>query len=155
MEIIKYELELDGKHRPYLMREAGFEYAENKFCSPLAAVNMLNTLFHLNKKAEEHLFVLGMDAKSRILGVFEVSKGTATATVCSAREIFIRLLLCGSVSMIAAHNHPSGDITPSKEDMATFRKIKDAANLLGIQMSDNIIIGDDNYLSFYEQGYMA
>jgi DNA repair protein RadC len=69
-----------------------------------------------------------------------------------SKRNFNRLLLCGANSFVLLHNHPSGDTSPSKEDIAAFKRIKQCSELLGINFLDNIIVGD-NYYSFIENNY--
>ncbi len=67
------------------------------------------------------------------------------------RDIFIKALLCGATGIILAHNHPSGDVVPSKEDMTLYDKVKEAGKIMDISILDNIIVGD-GYFSFAEAG---
>lgn len=60
-------------------------------------------------------------------------------------------MLCGATGIILAHNHPSGDITPSKEDVTVYRRIREASEILGVNLLDNIVIGN-GYFSFMENG---
>lgn len=150
MRINQYDVELSGNGLPQLVKEKGFNYkTAQSFTNPSLIVDMMNEIYHLNRKAEECVYVIGMDAKCKPLGVFEISKGTVNASLVSPREVMIRLLLCGCVNMIMIHNHPSGSLTPSKEDMQIANQMKKAAELIGLCFADNIIVGD-GYLSFNE-----
>lgn len=66
----------------------------------------MNEVFGLNRRAEENLYLLSLDTKNNLIGIFEISKGTVCATFCRPREIFIRLLLSGAVGFVLIHNHP-------------------------------------------------
>ena len=90
-----------------------------------------------------------MYTKGKPLGVFEISHGTINQSICNPRDIFIKALLCGAAGIILAHNHPSGDVAPSKNDMEIYKRVKEAGQLLGIGLLDNIIIGN-GYYSFTE-----
>ena len=68
-----------------------------------------------------------------------------------AVEIFIKALLCGASGIVIAHNHPSGDTTPSKEDIESYNRLKEAGKLIGINVLDSVIVGD-SYYSFMENG---
>jgi DNA repair protein RadC len=70
-----------------------------------------------------------------------------------AREVFQKALLANAVSIILMHNHPSGDPTPSRQDIEVTKKIADAGNLIGIELLDHIIVGD-SYTSLKEKGYV-
>lgn len=83
-----------------------------------------------------------------------ISKGTVNASLITPRELFIEALQKNAVSIIILHNHPSGDPTPSREDMLTTKRILDAGALIGIDLLDHIIIGNNCYMSFREEGML-
>lgn len=150
MRITLYNTELDENRHNVLVKEKAVNYSAESLNSPEAVTDMLNTVFRLNKQAEEHVYMIALNTKSKPLGVFKISHGAVDQSICSPREIFIRALLCGASGIILAHNHPSGDITPSKEDMMVYKRIKETGGLIGVNLLDNIIVGD-TYYSFTEQ----
>ena len=75
-------------------------------------------------------------------------------SVISPREIFLEALQKGAVYIIVLHNHPSGDPTPSREDMLITKRIREAGLILGIELLDHIIIGDNCYVSFVQEGLL-
>ena len=95
--------------------------------------------------------MIALDSKQKPLGVFEISHGIVNMTICNPREIFIKALLCGASGIVIAHNHPSGDTTPLKEDIESYNCLKEAGRLIGINVLDSIIVGD-SYYSFMENG---
>lgn len=95
--------------------------------------------------------LLMLNTKSKLIGETDISKGTVNASLVSPRELFIEALEKNAVSIILMHNHPSGDPTPSKEDLFVTKRVKDAGNLIGIELLDHIIIGNNCYVSFAEQ----
>lgn len=99
---------------------------------------------------QENLLVMFMDTKCQLIKDKILSTGTVHQAFISPREIFIEALKCGSVSIILLHNHPSGDCTPSRDDIASTLKIREAGNLIGISILDHIIIGNRRYSSFKE-----
>ena len=113
---------------------------------------MMRIIYKANNLPEEYVWVAALSSKSKLIGMFEVSHGTATSSLINPKEIFSRLCLCGAVSFIIIHNHPSGDSKPSEDDMKVTKRLKECANLMGIKMLDHIIIGD-TYYSIYENGY--
>ena len=151
MRITTDRTELDENKHNVLVKENSCNYPVNVLNNPQAAAEMLNDVFRLNKQAEEHLYMIALNTKGKPLGVFEISHGTVNSALCNPREIFIRSLLCGASGIILAHNHPSGDITPSKEDMTMHRRTKEAGQLIGIELLDSIIVGD-GYYSFKMNG---
>lgn len=102
----------------------------------------------------EHLLVLLLDSKNHVIGINEVSVGDLSSSIANPREVFKAAVIAGAASIILCHNHPSGDPTPSKEDVGLTRRLMDAGKILGIEVLDHIIIGDNRHISLKEQGKM-
>lgn len=102
----------------------------------------------------EHVYLLLCDNKNHILKEILLSKGTVNASVISPREIFIEALRYHAVSVLLIHNHPSGDPTPSEQDILVTHNILEASRLIQIPLLDHIIIGDNIYTSLKEKGYL-
>jgi DNA repair protein RadC len=96
----------------------------------------------------EHFLVIGLDAKHAVIGINTVSIGSVTMSIVHPREVFKPLILMNASAVILTHNHPSGDATPSQEDRALTRRLKDAGELLGIAVLDHLVLGEDRYYSF-------
>ncbi len=126
--------------------------AKNKlvFNSPSIIAN--HYMEDLRHKEVEEFIMLALNNKSVLLDEFVISKGTVNSSFASPREIFIQALRVKAVNIIVMHNHPSGDPTPSKNDIITTNNILQAGNILGIKLIDHIIIGDNEYVSFKEKG---
>lgn len=123
---------------------------DKEFISPEIIANYyMEDLRHLET---ERLLVVMLNTKHRFLGDFELSKGTVNASMASPREAFIEALRTGAVYIILLHNHPSGDPTPSREDVVTTKRMKEAGNIIGINLIDHIIIGDNKYISLKQIG---
>lgn len=101
---------------------------------------------------QEILRMMMLNTKNRLIGECIITKGTVNASLISAREIFLEALKYQAVCIILVHNHPSGDPTPSKEDILVTRRIRDAGELIGISVLDHLIIGDHSYISLKERG---
>jgi DNA repair protein RadC len=101
---------------------------------------------------QEVTLLVMVDTKNQFLNDKIISKGTVNASLISPREIFLESLSNQAVYIILIHNHPSGDPTPSKEDIVATKRIKEAGTLIGIMLLDHIIIGDKKYISMKEQG---
>ena len=86
--------------------------------------------------------------------IADVSAGTLTNTLVHPREVFEPAIRCGAAHIIAAHNHPSGDPAPSAEDHRLTRQLKEAGALLGIPVTDHVILGGDAFFSFSEEGLL-
>lgn len=140
MQIRTYNLELDDCKHPVMVEEASRAYSGTSLNNDYAAAEMLDECFSLSRQAEEKVYMIALDSKNNPIGIFEVSHGLVNMSCCSPREIFIRALLCGAVSIIVAHNHPSGDTTPSKDDLEVMKKIKCAGEYINIRLVDFLII---------------
>ena len=134
--VVKYRLEL--------VKESSKIYEVDKISSPQDVRNYIEEIFRLSNQAEEVLVLLVLDVKNNVIGAFEVSRGSLTASIVHPREVFKRALLLNGASIIIAHNHPSSGIpTPSKEDIEITRSLVEGGNILGIPVLDHLIIGDN------------
>ena len=110
---------------------------------------------HLRHEEQEVLLVMMLDGRNHLLGEQMISRGTVGATLVTPREVFIEALKFHAVGLILVHNHPSGDPTPSECDMDITERISRAGELLGVKLLDHIVIGDQKYISFREQGMLS
>jgi len=101
----------------------------------------------------EQFLVCCLDAKHAIIGVNVVSIGSLTLSIVHPREVFKPAILLNACGIIAAHNHPSGDPTPSAEDRVLTARLRQAGDLIGIALLDHIILGDDRIYSFADFGW--
>ncbi len=108
----------------------------------------------LRHESREMLYAIMLNGSNHMIKDSCISKGTVNASVASPREVFVEALHCQAVYIILVHNHPSGDPTPSKEDIMITRKFRDAGLLMDIPVIDHIIIGDKCYSSLREMGYL-
>lgn len=108
----------------------------------------------LRHERQEIMKLLMLNTKSRLIREMNISKGTVNASLITPRELFIEALQNNAVSIIILHNHPSGDPTPSREDIQITERIRLAGELIGIELLDHIVIGNNCYISFCEQGLM-
>lgn len=155
MKLVTYETHLDKETRqPVLVRERVRNYpTTDAIRNPSDAVGILEFLYDASTLTEEHVWLLCLNAKKRVVGVFEVSHGTISCSFIPPREIFMKACLAGAASIIVAHNHPSGDITPSKTDADATKQLASASKVLGIGLDDHIVIGACGaYYSFMENG---
>lgn len=103
---------------------------------------------------QEQFRIMLFDTKQVLIRDILISKGTVNASLACPREIFVEALRHQAVSLILVHNHPSGDPEPSPEDILLTRKVGDAGELVGIELLDHVIIGDDGYISLRERGFI-
>lgn len=104
--------------------------------------------------AQEHLYIMLLNTKHMLIRDVLISKGTVNASLASPREIFIEALRYQAVGIILVHNHPSGDSTPSREDCLMTRRVAQSGSLIGIQLLDHIVIGDNNFCSLKKEGML-
>ena len=102
----------------------------------------------LRHEEQELLYCMMLDGHNHLTGEQLLSRGTATATLITPREVFVEAVKYHAVNLILVHNHTGGDPSPSKDDLEVTR----SGELLGIHLLDHIIIGDHRYISFREKG---
>ncbi len=110
------------------------------------------TFSFLMRETKEMFLTLHLDGKNRIIAMDMVSVGSLNQSIVHPREVFKTACLSNAAAVILAHNHPTGDPTPSNEDISITRRLKEAGELMGIKVLDHIIVGDGGYLSFVERG---
>lgn len=153
MEVIKYRTELDENLHNILVEESREYCVSNIMNTPEKLFRLMADTYRLNRQAEEHLYMISLNSKCSILGVFEIAHGQVNSCQYTPREIFIRALLCGAASIVLIHNHPSQDTTPSEADLKAAQNMNDACKMMGLSLTDFIIVGE-KYLSFREEGYL-
>lgn len=146
MDIVKYRIELVKQDTKT------FDILEKKIKCPENVYVIIKEYLHISKLAEEIFGILCLTTKMKITSIFIVSHGGLDSCLVHPREVFKRAMLVNPSSIILFHNHPSGDVTPSKEDVNVTNRLCDAGNLLGIKVLDHIISGDEVYYSFKEMG---
>lgn len=102
----------------------------------------------------EHFIVLCLDSKNKVNAINTVHVGSLSASVVHPREVFKPAILANAASVIVAHNHPSGDPTPSREDIDVTKNLQQGGEYLGIDILDHIIVGDGRFVSLKSDGYM-
>ncbi len=121
-----------------------------RFTSPLQVFNHFH--YRFRDRLKEYFLILLLDGKNRIIREEQVSEGSLNQSIVHPREVFNPAVRESAAAVILVHNHPSGDPIPSREDLEITRRLKEAGDLLGIRVLDHIIIGDNAYRSFVEQG---
>lgn len=114
--------------------------------------DLYGLLEYLRTDKQERFVAVLLDAKNKVIRVAEVHVGTLTMSLVGPREVFRVAIREGASSLIVAHNHPSGDPTPSPEDLEVTRRLVEIGKMLDIPVLDHIIIGDPGSLSFSRKG---
>jgi DNA repair protein RadC len=108
----------------------------------------------LEGRDREHCVMVALDAKHRLITVSTVSVGTVDHTFMAPREIYRDALGTGASALFLAHNHPSGDVTPSAEDRQVTRRLAQAGATLGVELIDHLVIGDPDWVSLARLGVL-
>lgn len=103
---------------------------------------------------QEHFVVLYLNVKNQVIHKQTIFMGSLNASIVHPREIFREAVKRSAASIICAHNHPSGNPTPSSEDIDVTKRIQHAGEVLGIELLDHVIIGDHQFISLKEKGFM-
>lgn len=155
MRLTTYKTRLTEDKRVTLEKEISVNRPGNDgvIRSPENVAELAKGYLRLHEESEEYLYMICMNTKNKIIGVFELSHGNVNSSIFGVREILQKALLANAVNIIVMHNHPSGDPTPSREDIAVTERLSEAARLVGINLLDHIIVGD-KYCSLKEKGYI-
>lgn len=121
--------------------------------SPRQAIPVLRAIFNDLELDEnrEHFVVLALNARGMVTGYKVISSGTETNCLVSRSDVYRAAIVLGSVSVLACHNHPSGAIEPSKEDIALTDALREAGEILGVPLADHIILTKDDSYSFRQK----
>ena len=150
--IVQYNTEVEDSHKTIVVKEKEYEYKDSIGNSPDKIVDMMNELFRLDRMAEEYAYLICMNNKGRIIGLFEIAHGTVDSAIVSSRDVFMKALLIGATNIAVVHNHPSGDTTPSRQDDEVFKRLKSASEILTVKLTDYLIVGRGEYVSYHELG---
>ncbi|HHY45674.1 MAG TPA: DNA repair protein RadC [Firmicutes bacterium] len=113
------------------------------------AAMLMRDMRHLDR---EHFKTVLLNAKHRVLGIADVSVGCLTSSLVHPREVFKEAIRRSSAAVVLVHNHPSGDPSPSCEDILVTERLVKAGEILGIQVLDHVILGDSSFVSLREKG---
>lgn len=139
--------------RVVLVKEKGAMYdVQKKIGSPYDAYKAITEIAKVQEEAQEVFGIITLNIKSKIVAVHEISRGALNNSLVHPREVFKPAILHNAAAIICFHNHPSGDPEPSKEDIETTKRLVEAGKIMGIEILDHIIVGEDRYVSLKERG---
>lgn len=127
--------------------KSGVYEVSNTISNPQNAYNIMTKIVKIQEECEEVLYVITLNVKNNVTGLFEVSRGSLNSSIVHPREVLKRAILNNAAAIVLCHNHPSGNPEPSREDIAITSRVKECGNIIGIDLLDHIIIGDENYVS--------
>lgn len=144
--ISKYELvcEKVATYSADINKRLGAEFAEqNALCGAFDVAELLLNVIRTDRNTTEHFYVFCLDTKLKVIGFFDIARGNLDSCPVHPREVFQPVVATAKCSaVIVAHNHPSGDPTPSPEDIEITKRLIEAGNLLGIRVIDHLVVGD-------------
>lgn len=143
------------KYSVALVKESAHKYNDTpeRLISPDNVIKYADMVLNFDALTKENFVLIPVNNKLKPLGVFVLTIGTVDASIASARDVFQAALLCNASSIFVLHNHPSGDPTPSKEDVRVTDRLKKAGELMEIPLLDHVIVGENGrYFSFKMEG---
>jgi len=132
-----------------------FKEGKNAINDPASVAGILQSILKTESSVDrdkEHFWVLGLSTRNVVRYVDLTSLGILNASLVHPREVFRLAVMQGIANIILGHNHPSGSIEPSEEDLRITRRLVEAGKILGVEVLDHVIIADDNHLSFKATG---
>lgn len=123
-----------------------------KISNPDQVYKAITVITSVEGEAQEVFGVLILNIKNKIVAVHEISRGTLNGSMVHPREVFKPAVLHNAAAIICFHNHPSGDPEPSRDDIETTKRLVEAGKIMGIEVLDHIIVGDERYTSLKERG---
>ena len=145
-----------NKYKLQLVKESGTRYSEydRNIDGPSTIANLLYEL-EIDKEVVEKMYLIMLDTRMNLIGLMKLATGTASMAIMDCRSIMQACLLSGATRFMLAHNHPSGDPSPSGADIESTRKVKQAGDLMGMYLEDHLIIGQDgNWTSLHKLGIL-
>ena len=135
-----------------LVKESSFLYQTLTISSPKDAYEMIKD--QLQDLDREQFIIACLNTKNEPTNISVVSVGSLNKAIVHPREVFKTAILSNAASIMAFHNHPSGETTPSQQDIQLTHRLYEAGELLGIKLLDHLIIGDGTFTSLKEKGYL-
>jgi DNA repair protein RadC len=156
-ELLEHGFTTGAVHRLSAVFEIAKRYGEHEFRAgePFRGSGDVYAHFreHLADEMCEHFYAVLLDNKHRKIRDVMVSKGSLTASIVHPRDVFHQVVRHSAAAVVFVHNHPSGDPTPSKEDIEITRRLREVGDIMGVRVLDHIVIGKGRYVSFVDDGY--
>jgi DNA repair protein RadC len=135
-----------------MVKESSILYPQRSVKSPEDAYELVKQF--LIDSDREIFLVVNLSTKNTPNSINVCHVGSLNSSIVHPREVMKAAILSNSASILIAHNHPSSDVTPSKEDIKVTKRLIKAGEILGIELLDHLIVGGGNYLSMKEKGYL-
>lgn len=134
-----------------VVRESDVDYCVK---NPDEAYGFAVNVMKMSEQAQEVFAIISLNSKGDVIGFSEITRGTLNSSLVHPREVFKVAFVQNAASIIAVHNHPSGDPSPSDEDIAVTERLKQCGEILDVPLIDHIIVGDCYKYSFKENNYI-
>jgi DNA repair protein RadC len=133
-------------------RLEGYPSADNKTIikNPIDVAALVKN--KLNGKKKEYFITILLDTRAQVIKICETSVGSLDTSIVHPREVFKEAISASAASVIFVHNHPSGDVTASAEDIGLTKRLVEAGQIIGIDVLDHVIVGDNKHLSMKAKG---
>lgn len=131
-----------------------YDFDNTSVSNPNGINEIAITALHMDTLAEEQFWIICLDTKNHVVGLHLVSQGSLNSSIVHPREVFKRALANNAATIIALHNHPSGDPKPSTQDLDITKRLVESGELIGIPVIDHLIVGDKIYISLKEKGLL-
>ncbi|URM33400.1 DNA repair protein RadC [Cytobacillus firmus] len=135
-----------------LVKESSLLYRERSIGSPEDGYKLMKHF--LGDLDREAFIVISLDTKNQPVSINICHVGSLNASIVHPREVMKSAILSNAASIMVGHNHPSGHSAPSREDIEVTKRLVEAGRIVGIDLLDHIIVGDDNFVSLKEKGYI-
>lgn len=116
--------------------------------------NLARKFLKMHEETEEYCYLVCVNNKNMLTSIFEISHGNINTSIVGVREVYQKALLANAVSILVMHNHPSGDPTPSQQDIDITKRLQEAGKIIGINILDHLIIGRPGFCSLKEKGIL-
>ena len=136
-----------SKIKLQMVKERNFDYNSKTITSAQDIVKCINKYEQLEKATEEHTILICLNTKNQIIAYTELAIGGINYCNLDIKSIFKTILLSNSSKFVLVHKHPSGDTTPSKNDIEVTKQILNSSKILNIEFLDHLVIGDNEYQS--------
>jgi DNA repair protein RadC len=135
--------------------EGGYYHIPEHIRCPETCFDTIMGVMDLERETQEIFGILILNTKNKVIGVEVVHKGSLNSSLVHPRDVFLRAVTANAASIVCFHNHPSGNPEPSREDIEVTKRLKEAGQILGIEVLDHIITGEDGrFYSLKEKGRM-
>lgn len=134
-----------------LVKEEAIEYENTSIASPDDIYKIMESLKVLDRDVEQ-FWSICLDGKNKVCGIFLISQGCTNSAIVLPKEIYKRALMVNTTNIIFSHNHPSGVLTPSGEDIMLTKRLESAGELLGVKVLDHVIVSDTGFYSLKSSG---